>query len=186
MTFNSHGIPDWLWTYWNLASAFWMLDYRYKPRWCCISGIRHWVLDCRCKVLSWIEKGSYEQGSGVKITILKTTETADQRSRELMNSGPTAGEPARDQSRPSQCRWQLCGYIDGEGPGSATRTYTGCMKWLFWAHSLWWDILLKGEGLDPVSTWYTRLCWFPTEEWMVSGRRGRWEGWRGVGRGKWG
>lgn len=40
---------------------------------------------------------------GVRIIMLKTTETADLSSWEFMDSGPTTGETAWEQTGPSEC-----------------------------------------------------------------------------------
>lgn len=41
----------------------------------------------------------------------KTTETADMSQWEVMDYGLTAGEPAWHWTKPSECRWQLCGLM---------------------------------------------------------------------------
>lgn len=80
----------------------------------------------------------------------------------------------------------LASYVDG-GLGSGTRTYP---KWincffpplpLMGYHVQPWYI---GKGLDPASTWYSRLCWLPKEVLTTLEERAR-EGERwGVGEGE--
>lgn len=61
----------------------------------------------------YMNKG-WQVGRGLKI-MAKSTETANQRSRELKNSRPTAEEATENWTRPFPCGQELCSLVHLKG-----------------------------------------------------------------------